>query len=173
MSYFIELPDLDDQGLTKAWEGLDVVNTYVTQTGNFHIAAPMEFRFVKAGDSAMSGAFSKNPNAYFVNLDLIAFVEATPSSDYPSDLLKFFAHVERKWVSLGGLPHNGKVFGFYDPSNPALDTFTPPFNKNFLSFITEQRIARQAPIDAFKKYRQDRDPGGVFYTGYLRDLLGD
>jgi len=174
MSYFIEMPGLDDAGLGKAWEGLDVVNNYVRQSGNFHIAAPMEFRFVKAGDSAMSGTFSKNSDAYFVNLDLIGFVKATQSSQYPAELLKFFAHVERKWVSLGGLPHNGKVFGFYDPTDPNLDSFTPPFNKNFFSFITRQRIeARQAPVDAFKKYRQTADPGGLFYTQYLRDLLED
>ena len=96
MSYFIELPSLDDAGLGKTWEGLDVVNTYVTQSNNFHIAAPMEFRFVKGGDSAMSGTFSKNRDAYFVNLDLIAWVEPTKSSEYPDKLLKFFAHVERE-----------------------------------------------------------------------------
>jgi len=172
MSYFIELPGLDDEGLEKAWEGLDVVNTYVTQSGNFHIAAPMEFRFVNGGDSVMSGTFSKNGNAYFVNLDLIGFVEPTKSSEYPAELLKFFAHVERKWVSLGGLPHNGKMFGFYDPTDHALDSYTPPFNKKFLSFITKQRIeTRQAPVDAFQKYRKTCDPNGLFYTQYLRDLL--
>jgi FAD/FMN-containing dehydrogenase len=172
MSYFIELPGLDDEGLEKAWEGLDVVNTYVTQWGNFHIAAPMEFRFVKGGDSAMSGAFSKNGDAYFVNLDLISFVEPSKSSEYPAELLKFFAHVERKWVSLGGLPHNGKMFGFYDPTDQALDSYTPPFNKKFLSFITKQRIeARQAPVDAFEKYRKTCDPNGLFCTQFLCDLL--
>src|SRR5712671_3136562 len=77
-----------------------------------------------------------------------------------------------EWVSLGGLPHNGKVFGFYDATDQALDSFTPPFNKKFLSFITKQRIeAHQAPIDAFTKYRKTCDPGGLFYTQYLRDLL--
>jgi FAD binding domain/D-arabinono-1,4-lactone oxidase len=173
MSYFVELPGLDDAGLARTWESLDIVNTYVQQWGNFHIAAPMEFRFVKGGDSAMSGAFTKNPNSHFVNLDLIGFVEQTPSSQYPAELLKFFAHVERKWVSMGGLPHNGKMYGFYDPTSSAQDSFTPPFNKNFLSFITRQRIQnRQAPVDAFKKYRQTRDPGSVFSTQYLRDLLG-
>ena len=40
----------------------------------------MEFRFVKAGDSAMSGAYSSNPNAYFVNMDLIGFIEPTPTA---------------------------------------------------------------------------------------------
>jgi len=64
MSYFIELPGLDRAGLGKAWEGLNVVNTHVTQSGKVHIAAPMEFRFVKGGDSPMSGTFTKNPDAY-------------------------------------------------------------------------------------------------------------
>lgn len=173
MSYFVELPGLNDEGLGKVWDGLDVINNYVLQNGNFHIAAPAEFRFVKAGDSAMSGTFSKNPDAYFVNLDLIAWTGAIPGSQYPAALLKFFAHVERKWVSMGGLPHNGKMFGFYDPTNVALDSFTPPFNNNFLGFITKQRIdGHQAPVAAFKKYRESRDPGGLFYTQYLRDLLG-
>jgi hypothetical protein len=172
MSYFIELPGLDDEGLGKVWEGLDVVNAYVTQWGRFHIAAPMEFRFVKGGGSAMSGTFSKNRDAYFVNLDLIGFVEATQSAEYPAELLKFFAHVERKWVSLGGLPHNGKMFGFYDPADATPDSFTPPFNKKFLTFITRQRIeTRQAPVDAFNRYRKTADPSGLFYTPYLRDLL--
>jgi FAD/FMN-containing dehydrogenase len=172
MSYFIELPGLDDEGLERVWEGLDVVNAYVTQTGNFHIAAPMEFRFVKGGNSALSGTFSKNRDAYFVNLDLIGWTEPTKSSEYPAELLKFFAHVERKWVSLGGLPHNGKMFGFYDPTNHAQDSYTPPFNEKFWSFITRQRIeTRKAPVDAFKKYRKACDPNGLFYTPYLRDLL--
>ena len=172
MSYFIEMPGLDEDGLAKAWEGLDVVNSYVTRTGNFHIAAPMEFRFVKGGDSALSGTFTKNPNAYFVNLDLIAWVEPTPSSLYPAALLQFFSTVERKWVSLGGLPHNGKMYGFYDPTDPSTSSYTPPFNGNFLKFITAQRSAtRQAPVEAFKKFRSASDPGGLFYNEYLRQLL--
>jgi FAD/FMN-containing dehydrogenase len=173
MSYFIELPGLDDAGLQKTWEGLDVVNQYVTTTGNFHIAAPMEFRFVKAGDSALGGTFSKNPNAHFVNLDLIGFVEATQGSQYPAALLQFFAHVERKWVSLGGVPHNGKMYGFYDPSDPSTDSFTAPFNPNFLGFMTAQRAQLHgAPVAAFKTYRKACDPGGLFFTPYLQDLLG-
>jgi len=172
MSYFIEIPDLQDAGLGITWDGLNVINEYVTQDGNFHVCAPIEFRFVRGGDTAMAGTFSTTPNACFVNLDLIAWVDEEAGSHYPDNLLKFFALVERKWVSLGGLPHNGKMYGFYDPINPAPDSYTPPFNKNFLSFITKQRIeTRQAPVDAFKKYRKTCDPNGLFYTQYLRDLL--
>lgn len=175
MSYYLELPNLDDAGLGKAWQGLAAAADYVIKAGNFHISAPLEFRFVKGGNSAMSGAFSSNPDAYFVNLDLIGWVEKDqPASQYPPELLKFFAHVERIWVAMGGLPHNGKMYGFYDPNDASSDSFTPPFNKNFLKFITRQRRQlRQAPVDAFKKYRASRDPAGRFYNQYLRDLLED
>ena len=76
MSYYIPLPNLDDGGLGKVWDGLDVVSQIVLQDDNFHIAAPMEFRFVKGGDTAMSATFTENPeNTWFINLDLIGFVE--------------------------------------------------------------------------------------------------
>ena len=121
----------------------------------------------------MSGAFSTNPDAWFINFDLIAFIEADqPSAQYPAELLKFFARVERTWVSMGGLPHNGKMYGFYDPTDSSENSYTPPFNQNFLNFILKQRIdARHAPVEAFKQYRQSCDPNGLFYTPYLRALL--
>src|SRR5262249_3996885 len=127
MSYFIEIADLQDAGLRITWDGLDVINDYVRQDGNFHICAPIEFRFVRGGNTAMAGTFSTTPNACFVNLDLIAWVDEEASSPYPDNLLKFFAHVERKWVSLGGLPHNGKMYGFYDPTSPVAHSYTTPF----------------------------------------------
>ena len=66
MSYYIPLPGLDDAGLAKVWDGPDVVSRIVNQDGNFHIAAPMEFRFVKGGDTAMSATFTDNPqNTWF------------------------------------------------------------------------------------------------------------
>ena len=175
MSYFVPLPNIDSAGLSKAWEGLAFVADYVTQSGNFHIAAPMEFRFIKGGDSAMAGTFSANPDTYYINYDLIAFVEAedanTPGLKYTPEMLDFFAQVERKWVSMDGLPHNGKMYGFYDPdADPS--SYTDPFNENFLSYITGKRASeRQAPIQTFSNYRQSRDPGGLFYNDYLRTLL--
>jgi hypothetical protein len=99
MSYYLEMPNLDAVGLGKVWDGLAVVADRVIQDDNFHIAAPMEFRFVKAGNSAMAGSYSTNPNAWFINLDLIGFIEPTPAADYPQLLLQFFADVERDWVA--------------------------------------------------------------------------
>jgi hypothetical protein len=44
MSYFIEIPDLQDAGLRITWDGLNVINDYVRQDGNFHICAPTRWR---------------------------------------------------------------------------------------------------------------------------------
>ncbi len=167
MSYFIELPALDDAGLGKVWDGLDVVARRVIQDDSFHIAAPMEFRFVKAGDSALAGSYSTNADAYFVNLDVIGFIEPTQASDYPAPLLQFFADVERDWVAMGGFPHNGKMYGFYDPT-AAEGTHTPPFNSNFLADLRNRRGER---AQAFNNYRIARDPTGLFYNDFLRALL--
>jgi len=167
MSYFIELPNLDAAGLGKVWDGLDSVARRVIQDDNFHIAAPMEFRFVKGGNSAMSGTYSDNPDTYFVNLDLIGFIQATPSSAYPEKLLQCFADVEREWVAMGGFPHNGKMYGFYDPTL-APGTYTPAFNTNFMAALRARRGAR---LQAFDAYRKSQDPAGLFYNGFLRTML--
>lgn len=168
MSYFFEMPQFDDAGLGKVWDGMDVVARRVIQNSAFHIAAPMEFRFIKAGDSAMSGAYSTNLNATFVNLDLIGFIEPTPSADYPQALLQFFADVERDWVAMGGMPHNGKMYGFYDPTAPA-GSYTAAFNPSFLASLRARRGER---LTAFNEYRKWRDPDGLFFNAYLKLLLG-
>jgi FAD/FMN-containing dehydrogenase len=167
MSYFIEMPNLDAAGLGKVWDSLDVVARRVIQNDNFHIAAPMEFRFVKAGDSAMAGNYSTNPNAYFVNVDLIGFIEATTTAEYPEPLLRFFADVERDWVAMGGFTHNGKMYGFYDPTKGP-GTHTPAFDANFLTALRNSRGAR---LKAFADYRKSADPTGLFYNSFLRQLL--
>ncbi|MEP7310613.1 MAG: D-arabinono-1,4-lactone oxidase [Acidobacteriota bacterium] len=167
MSYFIELPDLDTAGLGMVWDSLEVVARRVIQNDSFHIAAPMEFRFVKSGDSAMAGSYSKHANAYFVNVDLIGFIEATPTADYPEKLLQFFADVERDWVAMDGFPHNGKMYGFYDPSKAA-GTHTAAFNTNFLADLRKRRGER---LKAFNDYRKAQDPTGLFYNSFLRQLL--
>ncbi len=170
MSYYIPLPRLDDAGLEKVWDGLDVVSRIVLQDGAFHIAAPMEFRFVKGGDTAMSATFAENPqNTWFGNLDLIGFVKKEQKpSDYSPKLLQFFADVERGWVEMGGFPHNGKMYGFYDPT-AAAGTHTTPFNPNFLADLRRRRGAR---LEAFAAYRKSLDPKGLFYNNFLQSLLG-
>ena len=140
MSYFFEMPSLDAAGLGKVWDGLDVVASRVIRENNFHIVAPIEFRFVKAGNSAMAGTYSTNPDAWFFNLDLVGFIEPTPAADYPQLLLQFFADVERHWVAMGGITHNGKMYGFYDPkAAPGTHSATGAFNQNFLADLRARR----------------------------------
>jgi hypothetical protein len=166
ISYFIELPNLDADGLGKVWAGLDAVARRVVKKDNFHIAAPMEFRFVKGGNSAMSSAYATTEGSYFINLDLIAFVPAVPSGQYPAECLQFFAEVEQDWVAMGGFPHNGKMYGFYDPANPG--TPTAAFNPAFLAELTTRRGARQ---QAYNTYRMGQDPNGLFFNEYLQQLM--
>lgn len=170
MSYFVELPALDDAGLSKAWKGLEAVMARLqSSTTDFLVVAPMEFRFVRGGDTALAGTYTETPNATFVNLDLIGYVPAVAASEYPNRLLHFFADIERAWVALGGMPHTGKMFGFYDPSQPA-GTFSPPFNPVFLADLAKRRSAR---TKAFDSYRRTCDPKGVFHNNFVAALLGD
>jgi FAD/FMN-containing dehydrogenase len=153
MSYYIPLPDLKAAGLGKVWGALDVVARIITQAGNFHVALPVEFRLIKGGDSAMSGAYCDDPNTWFLNVEYSVFMDRTKkASDYPPKLLKFFAEVERQWVAMGGIPHGGKMYGFYDPTEgPDTYSKTGPFNPNFLASVRARRGAR---LEAFKAYRR-------------------
>ena len=164
MSYFVELPTTDVAGLSRVWQGLQAVKA--ADSSEFRLAGPLEFRFIRGGDSAMAGTYASSPNSLFVNLDLIGFVETMPASDYPPQMLEFFAKIEREWVGLGGWPHNGKMYGFYDPS-AAAGTWTTPFNPNFLDALTERRRDR---VDAFEEFRRTRDPDQVFCNAYLEGL---
>ena len=92
------------------------------------------------------------------------------ASAYPAKLLQFFAEVERKWVEMKGFPHNGKMYGFYDPTDkdPHSYSKTGPFNPNFLAKLRKLRGAR---LEAFSAYRKRLDPNGLFYNEFLRNLL--
>ena len=165
ISYNIEIPGLDADGLGKVWRALQIVPEQLNKSDDFLVAGPMEFRFIKGGESALSGTYTSDKNAYFANLDVIGFVEKTPVDQYPKQMLDFFAAIERSWYGeFGGMPHNGKMYGFYDPSADD-DESTPPFNKAFLLDMSERRGDRLA---AFETYRQQRDPKGRFGNEFLR-----
>ena len=83
MSYFIKVPAIDAPSLGKVWDSLQVVGKRMQDGSPFYIAAPMEFRFVKGSDVAMAGTYTTDPNALFVNLDLIGFIEATHHRPIP------------------------------------------------------------------------------------------
>jgi len=176
MSYFVELPDTEDEGLGKVWDLLRVVAELVQpKDAEFRLAAPLEFRFVKGGDSALSGTYTERKDATFVNLDLLAYVPKGPSEDWPESTLNFFADVERAWYGEGGMPHNGKMYGFFDPSGEdkskiasdsnSADTYKGAFNPGFMNHLAGRRGER---LEAFEAYRRQRDPHGLFCNDFLR-----
>ncbi len=108
MSYFVEIPYLGKEDLKKTYQLLKVVADIVKNTGPFLIAAPMEFRFVRGGDSGMVGTYNTNPNSMYVNLDIIGFLDFCKSRKNPVN----YSKNERAWYKEGGLPHQGKMYGF-------------------------------------------------------------
>ncbi|MDG2305247.1 MAG: D-arabinono-1,4-lactone oxidase [Candidatus Binatia bacterium] len=164
MSYYVELPAFDDAGLAKVWRSLQAVRANLSS--EFLVAGPLEFRFVRAGQTALAATYSDREGSRFVNLDLIAFVETMPSSAYAPGLLQFFANVERDWIGLGGWPHNGKMYGFSAPSQAT--GFSTPFNPDFVAAVSQRRGVR---LSAFEKFRSLRDPEGVFCNDFVRNLL--
>jgi FAD/FMN-containing dehydrogenase len=168
MSYFIELPDFGAAGLGKVWRGLQAVSDRLRNSTRFQLVAPLEFRFVRGGDSALAATYTTNAGSTFVNLDMIGYVPTQEASKYPAELLHSFADIERAWIALGGMPHHGKMFGFYDPGG-ADGSFTAPFNPAFLKSLANRR---REQINAFEVYRQRRDPDAVFCNDFVSRLLG-
>ena len=168
LGYFIELPNLDEAGLGKVWDALQVVADKVNDPNSeFYPVAPMEFRFIKSGRSAMAGTFSENSGTTFVNIGLVGAVKAQSSSNYPEELRKYFAEVEYQWVNMGGFPHHGKMYGFYDPAHGPEEP-TDAFNPNFIAMLRERYGDRLTQFNAF---RQAMDPDGLFYNDYMCNLL--
>jgi hypothetical protein len=69
---------------------------------------------------------------------------------------------------MGGFPHNGKMYGFYDPTAKP-GTYSAPFNPNFLADVRKRRRTRVAD---FESYRKSLDPNGLFSNKYVHQLLG-
>jgi hypothetical protein len=177
MSYFIELPDLESAGLRKTYRLLQVVSEIVNVKNNFHTTGPMEFRFVKGGDSVMAGTYNTNTDKIYVNLDLIAFVNTGKfgknPKNYPRKLLHFMASVERKWYAAGGLPHQGKMYGFFDPDGED-ENYCAPYNGNYINKLNDRRDERDPGArKAFNEFRKEMDPKDMFLNNYMKKLIAD
>jgi len=167
ISYYIALPNINEDGLGKVWDAIQVVNTNLEKSDKFRVVGPMEFRFVKGGDTALAGTYSTDPNTWYANIDVIAYVPKIKSSEYKKELLDFFAAVEREWYGkYEGIPHNGKMYGFFDPNDS--EGSTPPFNTSFLNSLATRRGDR---LKAFEVYRKKCDPDNRFCNEFLQSLL--
>ena len=85
MSYFVELPSLDEAGLSAVWRGLNAVKERLQRSDKFLLVAPLEFRFVRGGNTVLSRTYTTRPNTTFVNLDMIGYVPADEASRYSAE----------------------------------------------------------------------------------------
>ena len=176
MSYFIPLPqDSAEKALHKAWKALQIVRDELSSSRDFISPFPVEFRFVRGSNSLLAGNYTEHyspaveKNQLFLVVEVVGAVRKGSVEDYPVNLVNYFSRVERKWVAMGGMPHNAKMYGFYDPENPETDTGTAPFNPGFIRHIwSGKRLSR---VEAFAAYQKKLDPGGMFCGSYGR-LLG-
>lgn len=168
-SYFLELPDLDATGFGRLYQAIQVILNRLATSQDFMLASPLDIRFVKGGDTVLASSYSTISGSTFVNLDLLTFAPDTSSTEYPDNLKQFLADIEREWISMGARPHNGKMFGFFDPEG-APGSFTPPYNDGYLQAMYQ---LRQERVDAFKLFRSSRDPDGLFTNPYVDKLLGN
>lgn len=156
MAYFLPADNL--------WDAMQAVANQLKKSNEFLVVMPMEFRFVKGGDSALAGTYSPdNQTPLLANLDLVLFAV---EDYYTQDLLDFCSLIEQQFVGFGGRAHYGKMYGFFDPVSKKP---SEPFNANFVS----SHFRNHAPkaFAAFNEYRKQQDPDGRFYTPYLQSLL--
>ncbi len=136
-----------------AWMSCPKLSRKTATTG---IAAPMEFRFVKGGDTAMSRTFTEDPaeHTWFFNLDLIGFVEAgiEGPSGYPAVLLRFFADVEGRWVEMEASHITARCARFYDPTT---STRQLPLCRSALASWPTSARRQNARLEAFNAYHQE------------------
>jgi len=72
-------------------------------------------------------------------------------------------------ADMGGAPHSGKIFGFFDPANPGVGT-TQPFNSGFVDWLG---FVRKGPeVERFNLYRNVIEPEGTFMNQMVEGLLG-
>lgn len=177
MSYAIPLPNNADKGLDVAWKALRVINevseSMRLKDDRFALSAPVEFRFLRGDDAVLSAAYSNNPNQRYIAIEIIGFSNSAKPEQYQQNLLNFFANVECRWVQMNGRPHQGKLYGFYDPTKTSdceNVKGTPPFNKKFLSHSNADNEETKLNLANFKVYQNQLDHYGMFCTKYAATL---
>ena len=173
MSYWIELPSKDEAGLKTAWDALQVIANRVDTSPDFRPVLPSEFRFVQSGDTLLAGSYTGDSDSLFVSIEVLGFPNPpSPGTElvtYGQNMLDYFGNIEAAWVAMGGAPHSGKIFGFFDPANQGAGT-TQPFNPGFVDWL---RFVRKGPeVDRFNLYRNSIDPDGTFMNQMVEGLLG-
>lgn len=175
MGYFIPVYDENDKGsdntcpkikldnMTNAIEfTMKKIIEFKEQKKKFMIDIFSDIRFVSSSDkSRLSPTYSSTKKIFMcleiscmafnikLNSNKIKFYNKELNKDFRS----FYYDIEQKWISLGGIPHFGKMFGFKKDGDP--------FDKEFI-----QNIYDSETKETLKKYQKD-----LFTNEFINDLV--
>ena len=142
-------------------------------SSHFRPVLPSESRFVESGDTLLAGSYTGDSDSLFVSIEVIGSSDPpSPGTEvvtYGQNMLDYLGNIAMVRVAMGGAPHSGKIFGFFDAANPGAGT-SQPLNPGFVDWL---RFVRKGPeVDRFNLYRNAIDPEGTFMKEMVEGLVG-
>jgi len=168
MSYFIPIYHEDiglnlDNLYTSIEFVMNLNKIFVEKEATFNIDLPSDIRFVVSSQKSKLSPIYNEKKIVYAAVEIICTAynietDRRKINGITEHLInelyrQFFYQVEQKWLSLGGIPHIGKVFGF--------EKDTDPFQKS--------RIAKVLPESAKSIMRERFDT--LFVNNFVTDLL--
>ena len=125
MEYYIPIHSEKDSliSLDKFYKSINVVvkahKRFKNENKLFQPDLPCEFRFVVSSSCKLSPIYSEGPKIVYLGIEIPCLansltLNAANKSQLNSDFFEFYSQIENGWRALGGKPHWGKAFGFYD-----------------------------------------------------------
>lgn len=144
MSYFIPIYHEDTgEHLDNIYQAIEYVMDLSQEYHHkkFNIDFPIGIRFVVSNHKSRLSPLYHTKKIVYAAIEIIsaAYNIETDSSrvacgsrEINYDFRQFFSSVEKKWISLGGIPHIAKVYGFGGENND-------PFDKNAIARIFDDQ----------------------------------
>lgn len=133
MSYFIPIHQEGEPiDLSKLYSALEIIMEQVKAANRFNIDFPVDIRFVCSSRSAASPLRAANgkrmvylavevlcltTNLKVESSNKTSLIPCNPFSNGIEEWKDFFSVIEQHWISLGGIPHYAKMFGFSDSAS--------------------------------------------------------
>jgi FAD binding domain len=165
MSYFIPLcMEGEDLNLDKLYEPIEFVmetiRKFKKQNSTYALDFLADFSFVvSTNKSIISPIYHKHKKIVYISLqittlaDNLELITNNVSSSklikqLNKDFRKFFHTIEQKWISLDGVPHWAKMFGF-DAQHK------DPFSKKIISELLNPELKKQLKAKAQSLFMND------------------
>ena len=129
MEYYIPITSADATDTTEInidniYKAINVISTtlqkFKAEDQRFMLDLPCEFRFVVSSSCKLSPIYSSGVKTVYLSIEIPCIADNLfLTSKFKRQVRlneqfrKFYYEVEQGWIALGGLPHWGKLFGFY------------------------------------------------------------